>query len=308
VPGGGTTSVTIQLPPLTVIELSFDGDFPLTQWSSKSAIADPVWKQSGNPDNPVCYKMESADVKLSPKVKISMEALISNIPLVSGKLEKKVQITKLTLNWSYSLDGGPWIAANSTGPHKIFQVFDTPKESPLYDLALDKSCGKCAGESQINDIAPKINSGIKADLSYDPSHNVTGTVSQPLGIYATGRCQCSNNADLLRYLCRSVGIDAEVVYIWGGRNNTETRYYNGSAGTPIGSFQVLAPPNGGAKKDPHFTFHAETKINGIIYDPSYGNVGLISLNETAPAASRQTGDRTQWISAPVSIDPWKCPH
>jgi len=306
VPAGGTSTVTISLPlaGLVITELGFDGDFALTQWSSKAPIDDPVWKQSGNPDKPVCYKMESADVKLNVTVSMGSDKPVQNIGLRSGKLEKKVQVTLLTLAWSYTLDGGSSIPANTTGPHKIYQVFDTPKESPLYDLALDKSCGKCSGQSAIDDIAPKISNGIHADLVYNPAQDVPG--KPPLGIYATGSCQCINNADLLVYLCRSCGIDAVVVWIWGGRSNTEVIYYSGVSGTVYGSFQVLAPKNGAAVQDPHFTFHAEPNINGKMYDPSYGNIGLITLNETAPGASRQTGP-----SYPPSTRlnaTWKCPH
>jgi len=305
VPAGGTSTVTVKLQPgLTVTELGFDGDFALTEWSSKTAIVDPVWKQAGNPNKPVCYKMESAAVKLNAKVSMGSDVAISNIALKSGNLEKKVQITMLSLAWSYTLDGGSPISANSTGPHKIYQVFDNPKESPLYDLALDKSVGKCSGESAIDDIAPKISNGIHADLVYRPAIDVPG--SPPLGIYSKGGCQCINNADLLVYLCRSCGIDAEVVWIWGGRSGTEVLYYYGSSGTVYGSFQVLAPKNGDAVQDPHFTFHAEPNINGKIYDPSYGNVGLISLNETAPTAARQTGPTFPPASSLETT--WKCIH
>ena len=305
-PAGQTTPVTIQFPALSVTELGFDGSFPIKEWTTKNDVTDPRWKLSGNPDKPACYKMESAAMKLNPTVAMGGPATpTSTVPLTSGQLTKQVQLTKLSLDWSYSLDGGAFLSANTTGPHKIYQVFDTPKESPLFDLALDKSCGKCSGESAIDDIAPKINSGIKADLTYAPSLDVRG--SAPLVIYSKGKCQCINNADLLVYLARSCGIDAVVVWIWAGTGATQVTYYHlGSFPAFTPCFRVLAPKNGDAAQDPHFTFHAEVNINSKIYDPSYGNVGLINLNETAPGCSRQTGASMGSLTA--TTVPWNCLH
>ncbi|MCH7543305.1 MAG: hypothetical protein IIB65_06675 [Proteobacteria bacterium] len=225
---------------------------------------------------------------------------VSGIPIQGGgSFPGRVQTLPLTLSWSYSFDGTTWHNANSTGPHKVYLVHATPLEAPLYDFALQKACGYAAGNS---DVAGKINQGIAGDLVYDPTQPRSGHV---LGFYALGSCQCNNNADLMRYLCRSVGIGADVIYIWGGTAPDQVLFFD-MAGWKGPSFQVLAPVNGGAPLNPHFTFHAETVAGGSTYDPSYGHVGLITLEEKAPGAARQTG--SAFPPAGRFLSSWVCPH
>jgi hypothetical protein len=317
---------------IEVTELGFRDDYDLTEWSSRNLISGAVWKKTSNPNKPVCYKKSSSGLKLTPKLKmnpalssavtISLKADSSNpaiefrkdgislsgtelqltdVAVTSGSLEDKVKITNMNLEWSYSLNGSKWNKIGSTGPHKIYQVQSTPLESTLYDFALEKACGYVNGNS---DVAGKINQGIANDLLYDPNLPHSG---HPLEYYyPPRRCLCANNAILLRYLCRSIGLNGSVVYIWGGRANNEVFYYYQSSGSGGGSFRVLAPHNDFANANPHFSYHAETTVNGNTYDPSYGNNGLINLNETAPGASRQTG--SNFPPAITNFSTWSCPH
>jgi hypothetical protein len=229
---------------------------------------------------------------------------VSDIIVSSGELSDKVMSSKLTLRWAYSFDKKIWFDMGISGPHIIHQVENTPREAPLYDLAVAKACKYINGHTEH---AKKLCKGIADEISYNPAHNVAGN---PLGIYDVGQCQCSNNADLMRYLCRSIGIKASVIWIWGGRSAGEVLFYHGVSGV-YGSFRVLAPANDSAVVNPHFTFHVETEVGADIYDPSYGNSGLIILDETAPGAARRTGAKTDYLGAShLVVDPtaWKCPH
>lgn len=320
---------------LEVVELEILGVHKLWEWLTGNAISGPTWKKAGNPDKPVCCHRKSKSIKLAPKLTInpapkstinvslraksSIPAIVfqkdgvsisgsstslSDIPIVSGELEDKVRISSLTLDWSYSTDGGAtWIPMNSTGPQKIYLVQDSPKIARLYDFALKKACGYVDGDA--NSLG-KINTEIAKELKYDPAAFVAG---HPLKIYDTKTCLCMNNAKLMRYLCRSIGIDATVKYVWGGRAPDEVLFFHSTSGLNYGSFQVIAPVNDLAVKDPHFTYHAETVVGGTTYDPSYGTTGLITLAETAPAASRQTG--SAWPPPNTLVQnaaAWKCPH
>lgn len=347
----------VNLTPLTILilELSFLSDFDLNEWSDDSAkriaIVDPVWKSGGLINKPACYKMGSDNIKLAPKLQInprptqaetlslraevSSPALkleksgitvssgttsqyVSDVSIVSGKFDKNVQILQISIQWSYSWDGGgTWKKANNTGLHKVYLVYNTPIESPLFVFALDKACGYATGESTSAGVAAKINKGIPSDLKYDPGFAAPGHV---LGYYGMGSCLCQNNAALMAYLCRSVGLAASMVYVWGGRTATEQTTYDFTGGDV--SFRVLVPAKDSADENPHFTYHVQTRVSGVDYDPSYGNVGLITLNETAPAAPPQpTAGRQTKLASVVSGEPggwppwstrsssgWKCPH
>ena len=126
----------------------------------------------------------------------------------------------------------------------------------------------------------------------------------------------------MRCLLRSVGIDASVVYLWGGCTPSTVDYFSyGSWWGP--SFRVVLAAHDNAPPNPHFTFHAVTESGGTCYDPSYGTTGMVTLDETAPSgvpyweagvrypthanpAVRQTG----MTFPPESIHhvEWTCPH
>jgi hypothetical protein len=336
--GGVKDYVDVWVISLEVVELGFQKNYDLCKWPAGTLIAGPVWKKSANPDLPVCYRKASNEPELTPKVQITPNLLITvqtalkavsanpkieffkkgvsltgsdaQIPGMSiktGALDDKVAVAQLKLEWSFSIDGEKtWTKINATGPHKIYQVYDAPKENPLYDRALEKACAYVGGGA---DVAGRINEGIPRDLKYDPSNYQAG---HPLSYYDAGVCLCMNNAMLLRYLCRSAGIDGSVIYVWGGIRAGEVLFYSGTSPGVYGSFMVLAPKKDFASANPHFTYHAQTVVNGTTYDPSYGTTGLANPVETDPSASTQTGNA--WPPpdveerSPASAGGWSCPH
>lgn len=157
------------------------------------------------------------------------------------------------------------------------------------------------------DVAGGINTGIDGDRYYDPKHPVSG---HPLNIYSECRGQCNSHADVMRCLVRSVGIDGSVVYVWGGCSDAYICFYRYRLWWGP-SFRVLKPEHDDAEQDPHFTFHAETCVDGTYYDPSYGSTGLMDLDEKAPAhfgfpaASRRTGSSLPGNAHYVD---WTCRH
>jgi hypothetical protein len=244
---------------------------------------------------------------------------LRSITIESGSLPDKVMLYEPVLQWSYSRDAGKsWNPFAQSGPHPIYQTLKKPLEKLPYDFGYQKifaylkqaygspsvNGGKDEGRI-VTQIADGICRGISADLRYDPSHYID---AHPLKYYDQGRCLCMNNAILMRYLCRTLGIPADVVYVWGGRKSSEALFYYTKLGVR-GSFRVLAPKHGDASQNPHFTYHAMTKAGAVVYDPSYGTANLIVLDETAPGASRQTG--ASW--PPVELREvdraaWTCPH
>lgn len=307
----------------------------------------PTWTKSANPDLPVAYR-KGARVNLfaklevanpaNPPVTVDIRVLMGGVEIAkksgvslndnevdvtdiagTSALSTVVTITTPTFDWEVSYDSGQsWESAGQSGPHTMYWTYEKPFDppfrdtkgkqySPLYDLALDKACTYADGLADIPSIALKITEGIESEVYYAPSVLVPG---HPLRIYTTGKALCWNNADLLRGLCRSIGIDATVTFYWGGKDlSTMTKYAMTSGGNV--SFRVTAPKQDDAVENPHFTYHAITAISGDLYDPSYGvaRPAGITVTETAQVAGAAvpTQDSTTFPTAQQSSG-WTCPH
>lgn len=163
------------------------------------------------------------------------------------------------------------INAGTSGPHKVYVTYSTPLVANLYDLALDKGCGYADNQSTAENVASTCNTGVHGDITYNPGVNN----HDDLRLYADGEGQCSNCANLLLLIINSVGVSGELVWSWGGCSNSLWDMYQST--TTDCSFRCTAAGN------PHFTFHCQTKSGGVIYDPSYGTIGGITLTCTLPA-------------------------
>jgi hypothetical protein len=124
----------------------------------------------------------------------------------------------------------------------------------------------------------------------------------------------------MRYVVRSLGLDASVVYIWGGCSSSYECQYRWHH-TPYWEWVSIRVPKSsaheGAPVNPHFMYHAEVDVNdtnSTYYDPSYNSTGLIEPDEFAPAgyghavaAVRQTGSsRAPYLH---QVDQgYECPH
>ena len=112
----------------------------------------------------------------------------------------------------------------------------------------------------------------------------------------------------MRGLIRTIGIDGDVLYIWGGNNNTTLRrFIVPSTGSTISTFRVIRALHDSAPANPHFSYHAVVRLGGVLYDPSYGlSYGALTFDETA---NNTTPQQTS-LSFPTSVvqSGWMCPH
>jgi PKD repeat protein len=210
-----------------------------------------------------------------------------------------------TFAWEVSFDGTIWFPIGSSGPHTMYFIDSGPSASPLYDKGLEKACGYVDGDT---DIAGKINTGLAAELYYDP----TEETHHDLHIFDTGyyKGQCCCHAAVFSLLVSHVtSSNPSLVYLWGGcSSSVECHYIYGVWWGP--TFKCDSPAIDGAPNQPHFTFHVEVDF-GTVYDPSYGTTGLTTFLETAPAldgihpiaATRQTGSG---LPGSRHMVPWTC--
>lgn len=160
--------------------------------------------------------------------------------------------------------------------------------SRLYDKALDEACrgaNNSTRQSTAAEIVGMINERIKTQTSYHPGQPLE---AHPLKAYSEA-CLCADMAALLQGLCRSVGIDAFVLYVWAGPNkDTQGKYVvnsQGDQGEFNPTFRVIRGPRGIAPANLHFTYHAVVSITADrikLYDPTYGREdSSVVFDETA---------------------------
>jgi hypothetical protein len=202
--------------------------------------------------------------------------------------------------WEVSFDNGSnWQNAGKSGSHKIYWTWDNPKsdiwrnqvqqtafptadgdeQDTLYDEAMQRSAAAAEGKATVDEIVDKITKRVASQLIYDPCRPDPADV--PLRAFGSGgKAQCSTNANLLRGLLRTIGIDATAKYFWGGNAGTNQILLYDYNSVEEMSFKVKRnPQNEGTnalntcpnvERDPHFQFHALVEVGGKVYDPSYG--------------------------------------
>jgi hypothetical protein len=299
-----------------------------------------TWKSTSNPNYPVAYakgamptmfaklgispSASSTSARIRAKNGSDVIAKKNNITIsgtsvtITGitttvAIESTVKTTTPTFTWEISFDAGTtWQSMGNSGPHTMYWTYAAPLSPPfkndagttyssLYDLALQKACGYANGTSTLGTVISPINLGIDSDINYQPSNSIGG--QNPLDAYTTsGGCQCSDLANLLRGLLRSIGIDGTTTYIWAGPNSsTLYRYTIGSTGSTNPSFRIIRGAHDSALADPHFKYHAVVSTNSTWYDPSYGlSYSSLSFNETANYNTPQQTSSTIWTSDTLS--------
>jgi hypothetical protein len=152
---------------------------------------------------------------------------------------------------------------------------------------------------------------VEENTVYDPTKSIASihllfgfaSFSEPVnGI------QCSDEAELLRGLLRSIGINGTVKYIWAGPNSsTITQYTIGSTQHTFPSFRLIRGANDAAALNPHFRFHAVVDISNTWYDPSYKlEYSSLSFNETANNNTPQQVHTSRWSF--ISQSAFACGH
>lgn len=282
---------------------------------------------------------------------LSMTAALETTP--------SVKKGNYTFAWEVSENGQNWRSAGSS-EHIIYWTFGDVVEPPscssqsvqrdclfvnnggntdwpgLYDRALEKAIGQLPPGAQTPDqIAKALAFNIDDQNVYNPS-NPAVDQQHPLSAYNVAQgVQCSVNANLLRGLLRSIGINnSEVIYLWGGSPDNMDKRETVGGGSTYGyktfrtsvstggmsefyySLQAIRPEsNEGASllyKDPHFTFHAMVKLfdepdggtnnlNSKYYDPSYAK--RLQANPTRYSDYPYVNSNLMWRKSANLDDP-----
>jgi hypothetical protein len=316
----------------------------------------PTWKKTSNPDHPAAYVKGSnitmfAKITINPSLS---EPKIADLRVKSGgttiaiklgvtlsgssvtvtgitttsALSNDVQKTTPSFTWELSLDNAvTWQEIGTSGPHTLYWTYGgawTPPfadgfgntYAPIYDKALEKSCGKVSASSNIDTIITQISQGVDADLTYNW---IQGFGGHPLNAYNTaGGCECRHHAFLLAGLLNTIGILGIPLWVFGGRNSgVRTRYNFGNARP---TFYIVRGAHDATPANPHFHYHVvviygyDSGPDETLYDPSYGTKYLrsqlrASIPEVYQGAPGGVADVYMVKPAPgEEFLTWPCPH
>lgn len=224
--GSSRRSKSIIVFKVEVSELSFANDHDIYN------ISDPVWTNGGVND-PACYTknsnlvmtvklvitppISSATISLradgpgsldAQKDSISISGSVTTVSGITttGKLEDKIYSTTPTFNWSFSTNGTNWSSAGTSGPHKLYAIYDSPKcgDSDFTDSNIDGAIGKATGENTDTEdrIASKANDNV-GDNVYEGC--ICGDGFQKNFDAAMGNYPASGNKGMC--CCRAEGLD-----------------------------------------------------------------------------------------------------
>lgn len=307
----------------------------------------PTWKKTNNPNHPVAYTRGTmptmfAKLTITPALTTNMTATIyvrRGADLIATKTNvtlsgSQVQVTGITtsvalenstksdsygFNWEVFFSGGALsYPIGLSGPHLFHWTYATPVSPPfqndagqvftgLYDKAFEEAAGHANGGFSLGEVINNINQGVDGDIFYNPTRSIGA--SHPLAAYLSpDGCQCSDLANLLRGLLRTIGINGTTLYIWAGPNASTLRKYRvGSTGSTNPTFRILRAANDGAPQNPHFSFHSVVSTSGTWYDPSYGlTYSSLPFDETAFNSTPQQVSTS--LGGSVEVSGWFCPH
>ena len=328
--GSCSKRATIWVVSVEVTELGFKGDHMITRWPSGVKVDDPdgsspVWPAAAGSNAPVCFTTGTsptmfAKFSVSPEVSPSIDSiklqalcggpvvgLAGNCRLRGTTLEDSdngqvntiqkagaqfpfsqgVRTSTVSVRLEISADSGSTWSHVGTAGVTTYWISDTPKEAPLYELAIQKACTYVAGNAGVLN---KIRQGIHGELTYDPGDpNID---ANPLTVYGGGGQVCADFANLMAYLARSVGFNAETEVYWGGivsDNGHRALVYANLGNYPVTLEHVMPG-------DYTFVYHAIANVEGSIYDAA--------LNAAAVQATAiHDGKTIYWLDIAVTAMP-----
>ena len=215
---------------------------------------------------------EGGVVRGTASAAVAVDAVkVTGVPVAGLTGSAEVRPSSYQLAWEASLNGTTWGPITTTGPHHIYWLHANPLASPLHTLAVAKATGYVAGASNA---AATIRTGLRSEINYSPSDPIN---TDPLKIFADGVAICTDFANLLTLLARSVGLNANTVLFWGGfrtlgRNIRVT--VAGSSGTLVNVRSPHPAYNPPGPTGWSFTYHAISRINGVLQDAALDRTGL----------------------------------
>ena len=180
---------------------------------------------------------------------------------------------KADVNKCFAPGMNDYCYTNTSGPHKIFLTYDTPLLDTVNTLALDKICRYASGRDSIRTIAQAGVTGVYGEgWNYSPDHP---TFRDPLEVIRQHVGMCTDYANLMTCMYRSIGIDANSSIIYNGDKISGSLYwffwhFSPSPLWPYCLYSDSLRACDGESKKWLFSFHAASKCDTFLCDASFG--------------------------------------
>ncbi|MCW5854209.1 MAG: DUF4157 domain-containing protein [Anaerolineae bacterium] len=199
---------------------------------------------------------------------------VAGLPLVGLTGSTGVRASNYNLDWELSTDGGTtWATMVTTGSHLLYWLYAPPLAAPLRNVSVARATTYAGGAVAGPAVAAAIRSGLRGSVNYSPSDPING---DPLTVFDDGVGICTDFANLLTLLARSVGMNANTVLYWGGFQSLGENIRVTLAGGLASLNNVKSPnpaynPPGRTGWD--FTYHAISRIEGVLQDAALDRTG-----------------------------------
>jgi hypothetical protein len=232
--------VLLNVLKVEVTELSFADDYSIY------AVTDPVWKKENYPNYSACYQKSnslSMNVKLAITPSLPSSATISlradgpgdldaqkdNISIsgsegtvnditTTGKLDDKIYSASPSISWSFSLDGANWYSAGTSGPHKVYAIYNSPTcgSANFTTSHIDDAVGWAFDQISESNIAHEVMCNVNGGIS-------TGCICNASFEYIWQGARGYHNDGMC--CCRATGM-SEVMQVLGVPGYTTIVYVN----------------------------------------------------------------------------------
>ena len=296
-------------PAPTVEQIDFQNTVPLTgghvntSWTPAAPSTANVTYVKGEQPR-VNVRVSNAGqrgdtVKLEAQRSDGTVLAASQMPLLSSTMtfglnlatpDAGVGTEQQDIHWSVTRVSGPsQQPGTASAPqllrattHHIHRLFARPGTARTE--AVEAAMGMLHGQTGVQDTATALRQGIRSRVDYDAANAIN---DDPLTVLTDAVGVCTDFANLLALLARTVGLQANVAMFWGGFDDPVQNQMVWVANTPVPpnttEYRNLTnvratdpsryhnPP--GNPRGWDFQYHAVTHIGGVLHDAALNRTG-----------------------------------
>ena len=258
---------------------------------NKQAKADAIFALPADATDPIPVPttvrvLEGGEVRGETQsvIKTGTIVRVFDMPMTGLTGSDAVGQNEYSLEWQWSNNGTTWVPLGTSGKHPLFWLYAAPAQAPLYTAAVRRATRYAAGLADAQAVADAVRAGprIVDGMTYSPSDPID---VDPLDVYDNTVGICTDYANLLMLLARSVGLAAHTVMFYGGFRSLG---YNIWAGldVPYGDPSLInlinvSSPHAGFNPPPSFlspggwsfNYHAIAQVEGVLQDAALDRRG-----------------------------------
>ncbi len=258
---------------------------------NKPAKADAIFELPADATDPIpvpttVRALEGGEVRGETQsvIKTGTIVRVFDMPMTGLTGSDAVGQNEYSLEWQWSNNGTTWVPLGTSGKHPLFWLYADPAQAPLYTAAVRRATRYAAGLADAQAVANALRAGPRVvdGMAYNPADPID---DDPLEVYLYREGICTDYANLLMLLARSVGLAAHTVMFYGGFRSLGYNIW-AALSDPYGDpsyinlinvsspHPAFNPPS--TPLSPHgwsFNYHAIAEIEGVLQDAALDRRG-----------------------------------